>query len=249
MIYFIVMAYPKTIYQGNLFVSYKEDHIEIKLYDKYWKYELLPKQICERCSNPLSEPDQILTGKCGFCSKTYGFDRAYAMGLYEAKGKNDIGSHILKLKEYGQKFFGKTLAFGLSLTIMHKYPELLNSDVMIPVPMNEEKLREKGFNHAEHITKIISEVITQVATPISIEKDLLRCNELFELRDKNAIERFEQVRGRYGINKEATYSRVLIIDDVLTTGATVSECAKVLKEAGVKEVNVLVAGRTKYEKL
>jgi len=238
---------PIGFEDGKLKIEYKGVSIEGHFFNLTWNYELLSnKKICKKCSNILEDPLEEFFGVCNWCTSTYGFNRAYAMGLFKRKDC-DIASHIIKLKDYKKKWYAQPLGYSLALTIFHLYPELLNSSVLIPVPMHRNKQKAGRFNQAELLAHYTSTALNAGGNPIPVDTDLLRCDKEFELRELNSSERFEVVKGAFSISKSSDYKKVLLIDDVFTTGATASECAKILKEEGINEVNVLVAGRNKYE--
>ncbi len=118
--------------------------------------------------------------------------------------------------------------------------EVLTCDLVCGVPLSPSKLKKRGFNQAEKIADYFCK-----ETGMKHEPDLLRrVKDTEALRSLSAREREEQLSGAFAINKGKAKlprdKRILLIDDICTTGATLSRCAEVLKEAGAREVHALV---------
>ena len=118
--------------------------------------------------------------------------------------------------------------------------EVLNCDLVCGVPLSPSKLKKRGFNQAEKIAEYFCR-----ETGMEHEPDLLRrVKDTEALRSLSARERAEQLKGAFALNKSKAKlprdKRILLIDDIYTTGATLRGCTEVLKEAGAKEVHALV---------
>ena len=115
-----------------------------------------------------------------------------------------------------------------------------NFQAIVPVPLYHDRQLERGFNQAEIIAKEISQIYK-----IPVVNLLTRTKDTGHQTLRNREERLNAVRGAFQISscKFQIPQAVLLVDDVLTTGATLSECAKVLKKAGVKKVYGLVLAR------
>jgi ComF family protein len=154
------------------------------------------------------------------------------------------------LKKLIQKFkyepFIKELAETLALLIithfqlLDKKPNLTNS-ILIPIPLNEKRLRWRGFNQAEEIGKYLSEFLK---TPLA-SNCLLRVKNTYPQVELTAEARKENVKNIFFCQnkKEIFGKKILLIDDVYTTGATMEEAASKLLEAGAKEVWGVVVAR------
>lgn len=141
------------------------------------------------------------------------------------------------------KYRGKVaLAAPLARLMIDRLPALGSIDLMMPVPLHVERLREREFNQslllADRISRHLgvpvscSDLIRTVPSPA--QTTLSRKDRLNNLRGAFAAPRPESIAGK----------RILLIDDVFTTGATVNECAKTLRKAGSGDVFVLTLGRT-----
>lgn len=135
---------------------------------------------------------------------------------------------ILELKYHGVKDIGKTLA-----KMIHYALYLPTVDVMTAVPLHPQRERERGFNQAHQIAQALGEI-----KHIPVEILLQRTRHLSpQAKIKNKQERLSRLKNSFEpVKSQFSYESVLIIDDVTTTGATLNECAKALKQAGVKKV-------------
>lgn len=126
----------------------------------------------------------------------------------------------------------------LDKVIMSK-PEILQLlkkiDVAVAVPLHTDREKERGYNQVE---LIFNEWLTN--QNIAVEKLLLRTRATNHLYDKNADERKKELAGAFatveGAEVKIKGKRILILDDIVTTGATMSECAEILKSSGASEI-------------
>jgi len=115
------------------------------------------------------------------------------------------------------------------------------NSLLIPVPLFIKKQKRRGFNQAEEIGKIISE---KIYIPLKVD-NLIRIKNTDSQTKLNKKQRIENIKNAFIIKDKDTIKGkiIFLIDDVYTTGATMEECAKVLKKAGAREVWGLVAAR------
>ncbi|MGA7511666.1 MAG: ComF family protein [Candidatus Sulfotelmatobacter sp.] len=182
--------------------------------------------------------------RCGLCRRIEPpFARAAAYGSYESGLRELI--HLLKYG--GVRPAANVLGRMLADAIATLEPELpANSVTVIPVPLHRTKFRQRGFNQAE--------LIARAAMKIRPCGDRLHlCAGALERKRDTASQigltshqRRENLRGAFAVAQpESVKGReVLVVDDVYTTGATVSECARVLRRAGAAKVWVATVART-----
>ncbi len=182
--------------------------------------------------------------RCGLCRRIEPpFARAAAYGSYESGLRELI--HLLKYG--GLRPAANVLGRMLADAIATLAPELpADSVAVIPVPLHRTKRRQRGFNQAE--------LIARAAMKISSRGDRLHlCAGVLERRRDTASQigltshqRRENLRGAFGVAQPELLKgrEVLVVDDVYTTGATVSECARVLRRAGATKVWVATVART-----
>jgi ComF family protein len=198
----------------------------------------------ERLFSPYAVADNQNQPRCGMCRRIEPlFARAAAYGSYESGLRELI--HLLKFS--GVRPAANVLGRMLAEAIARLEPEFpADGVVVVPVPLHRAKLRQRGFNQAE--------MIARAATKNNPARDRLRlCPDVIERTRETASQiglsshqRRENLRGAFrAAQRELVQGReVLVVDDVFTTGATVSECARVLRRAGATKVWVATVART-----
>lgn len=177
-------------------------------------------------------PTAFETFVCEECKGLdFGFGSARAALRYEGVGKEIV--HALKYRGYTAVV--DRLMAPLMLELLEEAEPF---DVLVPVPLHRARLRRRGFNQAELMAKGIAGMLdSSVSGKLQVVR---RTRDQVQLsgaaRRANVAGAF-QVRGRIS-------GRVLLIDDVFTTGATMSECAGALTRAGAREVHALSLCRT-----
>ncbi len=162
-----------------------------------------------------------------------GYDAAYSYGAYEGKLRELI--HLLK---YRGIF---TLAKPLAELTLRAYPRDERFDLIVPMPMHWLRQWRRGFNQSALLSKVIGRRLgIPVAAAVRRRRPTPPQAGLSNSqRRKNVSGAFSPARGNRLDGK-----RVLLVDDVLTTGATASACSRVLKQAGAGYVAVLALART-----
>ena len=121
------------------------------------------------------------------------------------------------------------------------HPEYALVEEVVPVPMTAAKLRARGFNHAAEIGAALAH---QLGIPFEDVMAMPRDPAASQHR-LGLAQRLENVRGCYAVAQAGRVhgKRVLLVDNIYTTGSTVLECSRVLREAGARAIYVLTAGR------
>jgi ComF family protein len=173
------------------------------------------------------------TVHCGRCDAGR-FTGARACGLYEGA----LRASILALKR--EASVGRRLLQTL-LQTQQRAP-LAGADLILPVPLHASRERERGFNQARVLARALARL---TARPIDEHCLVRRVHTERHRAGMDARSRRDSVAGAFEVRdpKLVNGQRVLLVDDVFTTGATVSECAAVLKSAGAAEVYVLTIAR------
>ena len=200
----------------------------------------LPEPLCARCGRPIvsaAAAESLTLRECHLCrSGVYHFDYARSFGAYTPK----MARAILQLK-YADvtplgSWFARTLA-----ALVERNPQLFAADVVVPVPLDPGRRRERGYNQAELIAKPFARLIGIPFRSCLLVRTRPRPNQLRLTRR----ERWDTVRGAYATHKTAQVDKlsVILVDDVFTTGATLDACSKALKGAGAARVVGLTVAR------
>ncbi|MEK7090858.1 MAG: ComF family protein [Patescibacteria group bacterium] len=186
---------------------------------------------CQKCLSELSGP---FTGRAEFISIIF-FASDYA--------DSGLKSAVKALKyRSGWKIapiFGGFLASNLKSSMGQVLKE---KPRVMPVPMAKSRLKERGFNHAELIARVVSAELSLTFDPGILVK--LK-NTLPQAECADRRERLENIIGSFGLNpgSDVRGKNILLIDDVSTTGATLNEAARVLREAGANKIFAAVVAR------
>lgn len=197
---------------------------------------------CGKCGRPLAETDP---GKlCFGCSQREAagrgrsFDKGHACTGYGACGQ----SVIFALKYGGRPDIGDTLGGILFDFILSEYEadELAGMyDIVTPVPIYADKLKRRGFNHADLIGRGFAERAGLKYDP----GVLVRTRDTIPMKGLGPDERMANIRGAFRIRNsrlpQIQGSRILLIDDIFTTGSTIDEISSLLKCNGAARVDFL----------
>ena len=180
---------------------------------------------------------------CGMCRRTQPhFRRATAYGAYEGALRDLI--HLFKYK--GTRPAGKLLGSLLNQAVAAM--TLPDSLIVIPVPLWSGKRNSRGFNQAEAIARTFMDF--QTSSSIQLDTSILiRTRETASQTGLTRHQRRANVRGAFAVRKPENVKgrSILIVDDVMTTGTTAGECARVLRRVGAKEVFVATVARATKE--
>lgn len=113
-------------------------------------------------------------------------------------------------------------------------------ELLVPVPVSRSRMRSRGYNQAELLARQIAKL-----TGIELDTEILarKADSAPQARATSIKERAENVKGAFSVNGEVRELRIMLIDDVMTTGATLNACANALKDAGASWVGSLVLAR------
>jgi len=191
---------------------------------------------CLRCALPL--PMAGLT--CAQCSRRPpAFDQVIAPWHYGFP----LDTLISRFKHNSQWPLGRLMAEMLSLNLRHRFQEgLPKPDLLLPVPLARRRLRERGFNQAGMLGRWLSKALV-------IESDeqwLLRTRDTPAQQHLDARARRRNLHRAFALASKAALEgkHVAVVDDVLTTGATVQAIAQLLRQAGAHRIDVYCLART-----
>src|SRR5216683_6884047 len=202
--------------------------------------QTLPEPLCAQCGRPIvsaAVTEGISLPQCHLCRYgTYAFDFARSFGAYTSR----MSRAILQLKYANVAPLGGWFARRLA-GLVERQPQDFAADAVVPVPLDQGRLRERGYNQAELIAKPLARLLGIPFRSYLLVRTRPRPNQLRLTRR----ERWETVRGAYATHKTAKVDklRVILVDDVFTTGATLDACSRALKGAGAARVAGLTVAR------
>jgi len=174
---------------------------------------------------------------CRVCQqKTYAFERARSYGIYDGA----LVRAILLLKWERMEPVGAWFADRLA-EIIRSEGERMAGDIVVPVPLHRDRERERGYNQARLISKPLARRLGLPHKALLLMRTRPRPNK----QVLSLEERWESVRGAFATRpgSQVDKKRVLLVDDVMTTGATLDACARALLESGAKSVLGLTVAR------
>ena len=189
---------------------------------------------CTYCGKNLDEKRECSCRQDG--QKRY-YSKAYSACEY---------SGIIRQKLLDLKFSGRKELFKIFAQLIIRKLQMTNEknfDIIISVPMHETSLKKRGYNQSELMAGYI-------ASNYSIKlvvNNLVKTRETFTQSMLDKRDRVQNLRDAFKIisKKELAGKKILLVDDILTTGSTVNECSKILMESGAKEVIVVTAATGK----
>ena len=189
---------------------------------------------CSRCRTPFLNAFPLdEEGRCALCRLgASGFDAAYSFGSYE-----DELRELIHLFKYGRV---RTLAGPLGKFLARALPVDEQFDAVVPVPLHWWKRWQRGFNQSALLAKGIAQRLN-----IPVHKCVRRVKSTSAQAGLTNAKRRANVSGAFRIQSGRPLDgmRVLLIDDVMTTGSTAAACARALKQGGAKYVALLTVAR------
>lgn len=206
--------------------------------------------------------DLIFPPICGFCGKLNtkyicnecekivnleainkidSYNKNYNRHLYIFKYEGIIREKIIDYKFNNKVYLYRTFTEAVlkneeNIKFIEQY------DFLIPVPIHKERKKVRGYNQSELIARILADEIGK----IKLQVDILKKNKNIVAQSTlDKKQRSENIKGVYKvINKQKIIDRkILLLDDIYTTGSTANECSKVLKEARCKEVGIITIAK------
>jgi len=213
--------------------------IEIKKYVKSLFNLALPA-FCYGCNEPLNETEIIVCFECYSKMPKINtkhieqfqkrIEKKYYDNINIIFEYNKLFKDLMQLYKY-QEFVKLAYIFGKSVSIE------INKiyDVITYVPLHEDKERERGFNQSQIIAEIVAKEIKA-----NLGNNLLQRRIDTKTQTKlTRNERIKNIEDAFYVKEDIKNKSVLIIDDVVTTGATLNECSKVLRSAGCRLVDIV----------
>lgn len=199
---------------------------------KIIKYDEL---ICKRCIKDIKPTDNFCI-KCGFlhceCDNNKYYDRAFSLGVYEGK----LRDALLRLKKEKNNELIDFFAGQIK-----KKLKGFKFDCIVFVPMTKDRKRKSGFNQACELAKGLSK---ELGVPIC-KNALIKVKD-YSHHELSGMKRADAVKDAFSKGEAADIKgkSILLADDIMTTGSTVNECSRVLKEMGASFIAVASVAKT-----
>lgn len=197
----------------------------------------VPQQIreprCKKCSKPiLSEEAEF----CWDCSeKEFHYVQGAALWVYDDTMRNSIAA----FKYGGRKEYGTYYSQQL-LRVYGNWMKKIAPDALIPVPLHKSREKRRGFNQAELLAGHLGKAM---GVPV-LGDVLVRDKKTKPQKELNDKERLKNLKQAFAVKAEKegildTLNKVILVDDIYTTGSTIEACTEVLKKAGVNNIYFL----------
>lgn len=191
------------------------------------RLRLITPPWCMRCGRKLREEGE-------YCAECAGKEHAYIRGraLYEY---TSAAQSIYRFKYDGRQeyadYFGEQMAEYLG-----EFIEKLRPDGLVPIPLHKSRRNKRGYNQAELLAR---EIGRRLNIPV-YDKLLIRVKNTKPLKELNASQRQNNLKRAFIVaQNDVKLKKLIIVDDIFTTGSTIEEAARVLKRAGVESIYFL----------
>lgn len=200
------------------------------------KAEFSGDMMCPRCGAGIRrDPEDVK--KCPKCyDLQLNFRRAVSLAPYE----KPLGEVVKALKFRGYRHFARPLAEYLA-EVLRRRDFAQEIDIIVPVPIHWRRKFSRGFNQSELIARYLGTLLD-----IPVDRRSLRRTRNTKPQTKlSGAERLQNLKGAFKVRRPRAVEgkRILLLDDVMTTGGTMTECARELRRAGAKDIYAAVVAR------
>ena len=222
-------------------------------------YRLLASYCCSDCVSSFRDIASTICSCCGImfksrqgrnhlCGDCITRPKKFRIARAAVTYDHQLMSVVHRFKYAGKIQLARPLG-GLMLNAYMRYWDRKKVDLVIPVPLHNQKFRKRGFNQSYLLIrswKSISSPVGAEASDIPVNTDvLIKDKATVPQTDLGRQQRLKNIKGAFSVRipEKVIAKKVLLVDDVYTTGATVNECARVLLKAGAELVDVLTVAR------
>ena len=194
--------------------------------------KICDKSLCRKCEINLEKFENIKIEEV----QDKNFNELISVFDYQGMIRTNILNYKFKEKSYMAKTFAKFLINNEKL-----FEKIKTYDTIVPVPISRERMKQRGYNQSLIIAKELNKYIKlEIA-----ENSLIKVKNVIEQSKLNKEDRQNNIINAYEIKNEQILEnkKVLLIDDIYTTGSTVNECSKMLKLANPKKIGVLTLAK------
>lgn len=230
----LTLAYPQACQVCENSVENFSDGVACKLCWSQTNIFSGAETLCAKCGAFLQAKEIDFQTFCHRCDEHF-YDAAITVGVYE----NALAASVLNLKR--ESFVAERLK---NLFVSRFYAsDFQDATLIVPVPLSKKRLLERGFNQAAALAKILAEKsrikLDEQSLARIVHTPMHRVGMDNKARETSVKNAFEVLRPRF-----VKGEKVLLVDDVLTSGATASNCAKALKKSGAEKVYVFTLAKT-----
>ena len=188
---------------------------------------------CPGCGEPAAWPELPLA-PCAYCLKEPPLWQNF---IFHGPHEGLLRKLLITLKFHKQPFLGHALG---TLLAMHPELAVMTADAVIPVPLHPSRLTQRGYNQAQEIARPVARHLQLPLAPDLLFRVLATAPQTNFSRN----ERKNNIRNAFTARKAVRGMRVLLVDDTLTTGATLAAATQALLTSGASSVTVAVVSRT-----
>ncbi|MCH4071362.1 ComF family protein [Pseudoramibacter sp.] len=197
--------------------------------------------VCSRCGRPVLTHETVLCKSCKSGLNRH-FDQGYVWLRYEEAAEQIAAGFKFRHQKTLADWAGRQMAAGLM-----EQPWIKEIEALIPVPLHPNRLAERGYNQSAHLARGLSLALRERGLEIAVDGDSLKrvvdtphqVGQSADFRQQNVKNVFRAVCPEHLQGK-----RVALVDDVMTTGATLDNCAAALEEAGAEKVSIITFAAT-----
>ena len=198
-------------------------------------------RICDRCRSKITYLTEPTCLRCGkeiddaereYCEDCKTKPKSYVKGFPAMRYREPVKRGIVNFKYHNKKTYAESFAYEIIKTHGRDIKKI-SPEVLIPVPVHKNKLEQRGYNQAEALAGSLGRYL-DIPVDASILKRTVTTTPQKPLDKEERQKNLE--RAFISDQKQVQYKKVMLVDDIYTTGSTIEACTKVLKACGVKEV-------------
>jgi ComF family protein len=199
--------------------------------------KLIEPPFCRQCASPFPGTVTGETFVCGYCQDLRFY---FSRTVCACRAQGVVRDCILRFKYNREMYFGRHLVDWLR-GAAQRWIDWREIDGIVPVPLHPRKQRQREFNQAEYLAAGLSRAFD---VPV-LKGKVRRVKDTGTQTKLDAEARARNLRGAFAVRDETIFKgkRLVLLDDVFTTGATMDSCAKTLRGAGAREVIALAVAR------